>query len=188
MGLQGAMVDVPNTPFVTWISVAGIGIFDVCQSIQGDLEEGLQISGEFISYLDSGQATECIDYTRLSHGRMKRWFLLGKPSIAASGECRHPFRIRSPSLGREGTSGEAEAPRLALTEQNVESEGMSGVAWLHMLLVFFQERGQGEGLGNGVLSALNLYPETMISGKYSRICYWANLPEQTSFWCSLFVI
>lgn len=64
MGLQTVMVDVPNILLITWISVAGIGIFDICQAIQGDLG-GLQIIGEFISYLDSGQATECIDYTRL---------------------------------------------------------------------------------------------------------------------------
>lgn len=48
-------------------------------------------------------------------------------TLKASGECRQPFRIRSPSVGREGNSGEAEAPRLALTEENIESEGMSGV-------------------------------------------------------------
>lgn len=146
MGLQGVMVDVPNILFITWISVAGIDIFDICQAFQGDLGEGLPISGEFISYLDSGQATECIDYTKLSHARMKRWFLLWKPSIAVSGECRQPFRIRSPSVGREGTSGEAEAPRLALTEQNVESEGMSGVVRLQMLLVFFRKKARGRDL------------------------------------------
>lgn len=45
-----------------------IDIFDTYQAIWGDLGEGLHISGEFRSGSNSGQATECVDYTRLFHG------------------------------------------------------------------------------------------------------------------------
>lgn len=56
--------------------MAGIRIFGIYEVIRGDLGEGLQMSGQFISHLNLGQAAECMDYTRLSYGRLKRWFLL----------------------------------------------------------------------------------------------------------------
>lgn len=69
-----------------------------------------------------------------------------------------------------------------MTEQNVECEGTSGVGRLQGLLVFFQkEKGQTEGFGHGVFGALNPCPETVTSGKYSRICHWANLLTNSFF-------
>lgn len=70
------MVDVPSAFFITWISMTERDIVYIDQVIHCDLGEGLQISGEFISYLNSEQANECMDYTRLFYGRMKRWFPL----------------------------------------------------------------------------------------------------------------
>lgn len=64
-----------------------------------------------------------------SMGRMSRagWFLLGKPSLPASGECRAglppPFRMRSPSVGRDGALGgqKPSGQLLQRQEQNVDS-------------------------------------------------------------------
>lgn len=38
--------------------------------------DGLQISEEFISYLNSEQTTEGMYYTSLFYGKRERWFLL----------------------------------------------------------------------------------------------------------------
>ena len=184
MNLQGVMLDVPNHNFYN-LGHYGRNRYIWYQVIQSDLGDRLQISEEFISYLNSEQATEGMDYTRLFYGRMERWFLLWKPSIAASGECRQPSELgHSLQRGKESLTG--------LKPQANRDKGMLSLReyllWCGSTCCLQTARGQREGLGDGVYFPESL-PRNHNLGKIFQ-----NLPlgqpayRQAGFWCHLSVM